>query len=117
MNYPFNHIFFPFLPSVDLKRGTHIKDFDLSLHTPGPAHFGSISMFQSVATHRDASEHSYASQFAFSLLVLIPFQFFLFKFLHLKSDPLEHGRSQDFFSGRGNTFSKKFSKNSQIIFK
>ena len=24
-----------------------------------------------------------------------------------------HGRSQDFFSGGGNTFSKKFSKNSQ----
>ena len=28
-----------------------------------------------------------------------------------------HGRSQDFFSGGGNTFSKNFSKNSQKIFK
>ena len=31
----------------------------------------------------------------------------------LRSYPWEHGRSQDFFRGGGNTFSKKFSKNFQ----
>ena len=52
--------------------------------------------------------------FNFTKPTLVVISFLRWNFRQLRS---YHGRSQDFFSGGGNTFSKKFSKNSPKIIK